>query len=75
MLVTAGARAAHMGCLRYIALPSGSIGKDKLAKFISKVVDEYLNKDIDISFDEFMYDITIYKNPNGDTSLKLLKSN
>ena len=54
LLVTAGARAAHMECLGYITLPSGSSGEDKLAMFVSNVVDKYLNEDMDISFDEYI---------------------
>lgn len=54
LLVTAGARAAYMECMRYITLPAGTRGKDELARFIIKAVDLYLNEGIDIPFDTYI---------------------
>lgn len=54
LLVTAGARAAHMEWLGSIDLPSGSRGETELADFIVEVCDRYINKESYIPFDEYI---------------------
>ena len=43
LLVTAGARAAYMEDAGHIELPHGIAGEAKLAAFVSRMVDRYLN--------------------------------
>ena len=42
LLVTAGARAAYMHDKDVIDIPAGLKGEDELARFITRIVDEYL---------------------------------
>lgn len=44
LLVTAGARAAYMEDANHIELPHGVDGEAKLAQFVSRTVDCYLNR-------------------------------
>lgn len=54
LLVTAGSRAAYMDSFRVIDLPYGVDGEDEIAAVITKLVDEYLENNIDESFDVFI---------------------
>ena len=54
LLVTAGSRAAYMDSFNVIELPYGVDGEDEVASFIVKIVDEYIEQDIDESFDVFI---------------------
>ena len=54
LLVTAGSRAAYMDSFHVINLPYGVEGEAEIANFITKVVDEYIKKDIDESFDIYI---------------------
>lgn len=45
LLVTAGARAAYMHDKSAIDLPAGLKGEDELARFIIRVIDDYLASD------------------------------
>ena len=54
LLITAGSRAAYMDAFHVINLPYGVDGEDEVTNFIAKVVDEYIEKDIDESFDIFI---------------------
>ena len=51
LLVTMGARAAYMECKGLIELPAGVDGEAKLAKFVASKVDNYIDNNIDESFD------------------------
>ena len=54
LLVTIGCRAGEMHCLGYIELPAGADGEDTLAAFATKLADEYMRSELDLSFDEFI---------------------
>ena len=56
LLVTAGARAAYMEDANHINLPHGIEGEAKLAQFVSRMVDRYLNEPCcrDIPCDEYI---------------------
>lgn len=54
LLVTIGSRAAYMDAGGDIDLPGGSIGEDVLAKFASKLADQWIEEELDMSFDEFI---------------------
>lgn len=56
ILVNAGARAAYMEDAGHIELPHGVDGEAKLAEFVSKIVDRYLNTPEyrDIPCDEYI---------------------
>lgn len=45
LLVTAGMRAAHMYDADVLILPEGLKGEDEIARFVTRVVDEYLSVD------------------------------
>lgn len=53
LLVTAGARSAYMHDKGVIEISSGLKGEDKLARFITRVVDEYLDGEFG-NFDIFI---------------------
>ena len=55
LLVAVGSRAAYMECSRTIDLPAGSIGEDELAEFATEIVDKYINEEIDIPFDAYIF--------------------
>ena len=54
LLITAGSRAAYMDAFHVIDLPYGVDGEDEIADFVTKLVDEYLAKNIDEPFDIFI---------------------
>ena len=54
LLITAGSRAAYMDVFHVINLPYGVDVEDEAANFIVEVVDEYIEKNIDESFDIFI---------------------
>lgn len=58
LLITMACRAAYMDCNGVIVLPSGSVGEDMLAEFISEMVDKYIamtrDDGLDIIFDEYI---------------------
>lgn len=54
LLITAGSRAAYMDAFRAIELPYGVDGEDEIAEVIVKLVNEYLNDNIDESFNVFI---------------------
>ena len=54
LLVTAGSRAAYMDSFNVIELPYGVDGEDEVAEFVVSVVNEYIEQDIDESFDIFI---------------------
>lgn len=51
LLVTMGARAGGMERIGCIKLPDGVIGEYELAKFVVNKVDNYIENEIDESFD------------------------
>ena len=53
LLVTAGARATHMDYSGEIDIPEGFEEENKLAEFLTKVVDEYLILD-EVNFDLYL---------------------
>lgn len=54
LLVTAGSKAAYMDAFHVIDLPYGVDGEDEIAAVIVQLVDEYLDNNIDESFDIFI---------------------
>ena len=52
LLVTFGVRAGQMDGMGVISLPGTSYGEDEVAAFAVTVVDEYIQNDPDVSFDE-----------------------
>lgn len=54
LLVTAGTRLAYMHANNTIVVPSGVYGEDEIAEFITDVVDEYIEENIDRSFDLYI---------------------
>ena len=61
LLVTAGARAAYMDAADKIKLPVGVTGEDLLARFVKNRVDEYMKKELDIPFDEYIESVLLEK--------------
>lgn len=54
LLVTMGARAAYMECDGIINLPAGIYGEQELAEFAVEKVDQYMDENIDESFDLYI---------------------
>lgn len=54
MLVTAGVRAGYMDNSSEINLPSGVEGEDRVAGYITTIVDNYIKCDNDMPFDEYI---------------------
>lgn len=57
LLVTGGARAAFMAYCGYIDLPFGVEGEADISRYVSKLVDAYLEYrefDKDLNFDEYI---------------------
>lgn len=57
LLVTMGARAAYMECHGIIELPYGVNGESELADFVASKVDNYIDMDIDESFDLYIEEV------------------
>lgn len=54
LLVVAGARAAYMDCAGLIDLETDLQGEETLAKFLTYIVDRYVEMDADTNFDEYL---------------------
>lgn len=61
LLVTSGVRAAYMDDANCISIPGGLAGECNLARFISYMVDIYMNCKPDVIFDEYIEAALIQK--------------
>lgn len=54
LLITAGTRLGYMHANNTIDVPSGIFSEDEVAEFITDIVDEYIEDNIDRSFDLYI---------------------
>lgn len=54
LLITAGTRLGYMHAASTIDVPSGIVSEDEVAEFITDIVDEYIEDNIDRSFDLYI---------------------
>lgn len=57
LLVTAGSRVAYMDVGNMLKLPEGPDGEREISIVIANAVDNYINNDIDESYDLYIEDI------------------
>lgn len=57
LLVTAGSRVAYMDVSNTIVLPEGTDGEREISLVVSKAVDNYIDNNVDESYDIFIEDV------------------